>query len=310
MHEIEHIIEELPVSEKVKADILAVYSLIAEAESHAHGVPVTEIHFHEVGTLDAVADVTAVCMLMECLSPDQVVVSPVHVGSGHVKCAHGILPVPAPATAYILRDVPIYGGGVKSELCTPTGAALLKHFATRFGDMPVMRTTAIGYGMGKKDFTAANCVRAFLGETEEASDTVIEFLCNLDDMTAESIGFAEEQFFAAGALEVYTMPAQMKKSRPGVLLTVMCREKDKDQILGLIFRHTTTLGVRENISRRHILSRTTEMVRTDLGEVRKKVSSGYGVKREKYEYEDMARMAREQDMSLAEVTAYIKKQEK
>lgn len=310
MHEIEYIIEELPVSEKVKADILAVYSLIAEAESHAHGVPVTEIHFHEVGTLDAVADVTAVCMLMERLSPDQVVVSPVHVGSGHVKCAHGILPVPAPATAYILRDVPIYGGGVKSELCTPTGAALLKHFATRFGDMPVMRTAAIGYGMGKKDFTAVNCVRALLGETEEASDTVIEFLCNLDDMTAESIGYAEEQFFAAGALEVYTVPAQMKKSRPGVLLTVMCREKDKNQILGLIFRHTTTLGVRENISRRHILSRTTEMVWTDLGEVRKKVSSGYDVKREKYEYEDMARIAREQDMSLAEVTAYIKKQEK
>ena len=247
---------------------------------------------------------------MECLSPDRVVVSPVHVGSGHVKCAHGILPVPAPATAYILRDVPIYGGGIKSELCTLTGAALLKHFATSFGDMPVMRTAAIGYGMGKKDFTAVNCVRALLGETEEDRDTVIEFLCNLDDMTAESIGYAEEQFFAAGALEVYTIPAQMKKSRPGVLLTVMCREKDKDQILGLIFHHTTTLGVRENITRRHILSRTTEMVRTDLGDVRKKVSSGYGVKKEKYEYEDMARMAREQDMSLAEVTAYIKKQEK
>lgn len=171
MHEIGHIIEDLPVSEKVKTDILAVYSLIAEAESHAHGVPVTEIHFHEVGTMDAVADVTAVCMLMNRLSPEQVVVSPVHVGSGHVKCAHGILPIPAPATAYILRDVPIYGGGIKSELCTPTGAALLKHFATRFGDMPMMRTTAIGYGMGKKDFTVANCVRALLGEAEDFGDS-------------------------------------------------------------------------------------------------------------------------------------------
>lgn len=310
MHEIEHIIGELPVSKKVKEDILAVYSLIAEAESHAHGVPVTEIHFHEVGTMDAVADVTAVCMLMDRLSPDQVVVSPVHVGSGHVKCAHGILPVPAPATAYILRDVPIYGGGIKSELCTPTGAALLKHFTTRFGDMPVMRTTVIGYGMGKKDFTAANCVRALIGETEDAGDTVTELCCNLDDMTAEAIGFAEEQFFAAGALEVYTLPAQMKKSRPGSLLSVICREKDKEQMLRLIFRHTTTLGVRENINHRYTLSRTTETVRTDLGKVRKKVSSGYGVKREKYEYEDMARMAREQDISLAEVTAYIKKQEK
>lgn len=310
MHEIGHIIEELPVSEKVKADILAVYTLIAEAESYAHGAPVTEIHFHEVGTMDAVADVTAVCMLMDRLSPKQVVVSPVHVGSGHVKCAHGILPVPAPATAYILRDVPIYGGGIKSELCTPTGAALLKHFATKFGDMPVMRTTAIGYGMGKKDFIAANCVRALIGETEDSCDTVTELRCNLDDMTAEAIGFAEERFFAAGALEVYTVPAQMKKSRPGILLSVMCREKDKEQMLKLLFRHTTTLGVRENISRRYTLSRTTETVRTDLGEVRKKISAGYGVTREKYEYEDMARIAREQEMSLADVTAHIQKQER
>src|SRR5699024_5887421 len=146
----------------------------AEAESHAHGVPVTEIHFHEVGTLDAVADVTAVCLLMHRLAPDDVVVSPVHVGSGQVHCAHGILPVPAPATAFILRGVPIYGGSVRGELCTPTGAALLKHFATRFGAMPAMQVESIGYGMGKKDFEAANCVRAMLGETESRGDTVLE----------------------------------------------------------------------------------------------------------------------------------------
>ena len=310
MQDIEHIIEELPVSGKVKADILAVYSLIADAESHAHGVPVTEIHFHEVGTMDAVADVTAVCMLMERLSPETVVVSPVHVGSGHVQCAHGILPVPAPATAYILRDVPIYGGGIKSELCTPTGAALLKHFATKFGDMPVMRTTAIGYGMGKKDFTAANCVRALVGETEDTGDMVTELCCNLDDMTAEAIGFAEEQLFAADALEVYTVPAQMKKSRPGVLLHVLCHDKDRDKIVRLIFKHTTTLGIRENLSRRYTLSRTVETVQTDLGEVRIKTSSGYGVTREKYEYEDVARIAREQEMSFADVIAHIRNQEK
>jgi uncharacterized protein (TIGR00299 family) protein len=310
MADIENIINGLSVSEKVKNDAVNVYKIIAEAESKVHGESVSEIHFHEVGAMDAVADITACCYLADKIGADKIIVSPVRTGKGHVHCAHGILPVPAPATANILMDVPNYQGDIDGEMCTPTGAALIKYFADGFGSQPVMTTEAMGYGMGKKDFTAANCVRAFLGETEEASDTVIEFLCNLDDMTAESIGFAEEQFFAAGALEVYTMPAQMKKSRPGVLLTVMCREKDKDQILGLIFRHTTTLGVRENISRRHILSRTTEMVRTDLGEVRKKVSSGYGVKREKYEYEDMARMAREQDMSLAEVTAYIKKQEK
>ncbi len=310
MHDIGHIVDRLPVSDKVRTDILAVYSLIAEAESHAHGVPVTEIHFHEVGTMDAVADVTAVCLLMERLAPEQVIVSPVHVGSGHVKCAHGILPVPAPATAYILRDVPIYGGGIKSELCTPTGAALLKHFASGFGDMPVMRTTATGDGMGKKDFTAANCVRALLGETGDPTDTVAELSCNLDDMTAEALGFAEERFFAAGALEVYTVPAQMKKSRPGILLSVMCREKDKDEMVRLIFRHTTTLGVRENISRRYTLSRSTETVATGSGEVRKKVSSGYGVTKEKYEFEDIARIARESGRSLSEVQKEVAGQEK
>lgn len=310
MHEIDHIIETLPVSEKVKKDILAVYSLIAEAESHAHGVPVTEIHFHEVGTMDAVADVMAVCMLMERLSPDQVIVSPVHVGSGHVTCAHGVLPVPAPATAHILQGVPIYGGGIKSELCTPTGAALLKHFAAKFGDMPVMNVAAIGYGMGKKDFTAANCVRAFLGETENTGDMIVELCFNIDDMTAEAIAFAKEQLFAAGALDVYTVSAQMKKSRPGILFSVMCRKEDKEQMIGLIFRHTTTLGIRENISRRYTLSRTVETVSTELGEVRKKVSEGFGVTKEKYEYEDIARIARERGMSLAEVTDCIGAQEK
>ena len=308
MHEIEHIIENLPISAKVKSHVLAVYSLIAEAESYVHDVPVTNVHFHEVGTMDAIADITAVCMLMDRLSPKEVIVSPVHVGSGYVQCAHGILPVPAPATAYILRDVPIYGGRIKSELCTPTGAALLKHFATKFGDMPVMKTEAIGYGMGKKDFPIANCIRALLGETEECSDTIVQLCCNLDDMTAEAIGFAEEQLFAAGALEVYTIPAQMKKSRPGILLSVLCQEKEKAKIIRLIFQHTTTLGIRENMSRRYILSRDVKNIKTELGDVRVKMSSGYGVVREKFEYEDIARIAREQGISLADVTKLISKE--
>lgn len=300
MHDIGHIVSGLAVSEKVKADVMAVYSLIAEAESHAHGRPVTEIHFHEVGTMDAVADVTAVCLLMERLAPDRVVVSPVNTGSGQVRCAHGILPVPAPATAFILRGVPAYGGDIKSELCTPTGAALLKHFATEFGVMPVMRTSAIGYGMGKKGFPAANCVRALLGETDGADDVVVELSCNVDDMTGEAAGFAVEQLLAEGALEAYTLPAQMKKSRPGLLLSVMCREQDRDRMIRLIFTHTTTLGVRENISRRYTLTRRQETVETRYGAVRKKVSEGYGVTRMKYEYEDLARIARENGLSLAE----------
>lgn len=305
MHEISHIIDDLPVSNQVKADVRAVYALIAEVESHVHNKPVTEIHFHEVGTMDAVADITAVCLLMERLAPEQVVVSPIHVGSGQVKCAHGILPVPAPATAYILRGVPIYGGSIQGELCTPTGAALLRHFATRFGDMPVMKTTAIGYGMGKKDFEVANCVRALLGETEDAGDFITMLECNLDDMSAEAVGFAQERLFAAGALDVYTMAAQMKKSRPGVVLYVMCRSEEKQKMVSLLFRHTTTLGVREQTYRRYTLSRTVDTVQTAYGKVRRKLSSGYGVSREKYEYEDVARIAREQGMSFAEIMTDI-----
>ena len=305
MHEISHIIDDLPVSNQVKADVRAVYALIAEAESHVHNKPVTEIHFHEVGTMDAVADITAVCLLMERLAPEQVVVSPIHVGCGQIKCAHGILPVPAPATAYILRGVPIYGGSIQGELCTPTGAALLRHFATRIGDMPVMKTTAIGYGMGKKDFEAANCVRALLGETEDAGDFITMLECNLDDMSAEAVGFAQERLFAAGALDVYTMAAQMKKSRPGVVLYVMCRSEEKQKMVSLLFRHTTTLGVREQTYRRYTLSRTVDTVQTAYGKVRRKLSSGYGVSREKYEYEDVARIAREQGMSFAEIMTDI-----
>ena len=306
LHDIEHIVcGHLNIPDQVKQDVMAVYGLIAEAESHAHGVPVTEIHFHEVGTMDAIADITAVCLLMHKIAPDQVIVSPVHVGSGHVHCAHGILPVPAPATAYILNGVPMYGGAVKGELCTPTGAALLKHFATRFGDMPVMRTAAIGYGMGKKDFEQANCIRAMLGETEDAGDSVLQLECNVDDMTAEELGFAMERILEAGALEVYTVAAGMKKSRPGTLLSVLCHEAEKEKLVRVIFQNTTTIGVREHACSRYTLKRSFETVQTPYGEVQKKISSGYGVTREKYEYEDLARIAREQGMSLEEVRKSI-----
>ena len=306
LHDIEHIVcGHLNIPEQVKQDVMAVYGLIAEAESHAHGVPVTEIHFHEVGTMDAVADITAVCLLMNKIAPDQVIVSPVHVGSGHVHCAHGILPVPAPATAYILNGVPMYGGAVKGELCTPTGAALLKHFATRFSDMPVMMTEAIGYGMSKKDFEQANCIRAMLGETEDAGDSVLQLECNVDDMTAEELGFAMEAILAVGALEVYTVAAGMKKSRPGTLLSVLCHEAEKEKLVRVIFQNTTTIGVREHACSRYTLKRSFETVQTPYGEVQKKISSGYGVTREKYEYEDLARIAREQGMSLEEVRKSI-----
>lgn len=302
MHDIEHIVRDhLKVSDRVRKDILAVYSLIAEAESHAHGVPVSEIHFHEVGTMDAVADIAAVCMLMERLDPDEVIASPIHVGSGHVHCAHGILPVPAPATAFILKDVPIYGGSVEGELCTPTGAALLKHFVTRFGDMPVMKVSAIGYGMGKKDFARANCVRVMLGETEGSRDMVYELSCNVDDMTAEEIGFATEMLMAEGALEVYTIPIGMKKSRPGTLIKVMCRPEQREAMVRLIFKYTGTIGIREIATERYVLDRSIEEKETPFGRLRRKISEGYGVRRCKYEYDDLSRMAREKGCSIDEI---------
>ena len=201
MADISAIIDGLDVPGPVKADARAVYQIIAEAESRVHGKPVVDIHFHEVGTMDAIADVVGVCLLMHELAPEQVFASPIHVGSGWVHCAHGVLPVPAPATALILSGIPTYGGQIRGELCTPTGAALLKHFVSRFGDQPVMAVEAIGYGMGKKDFERANCVRAFLGESEAERASAVKLECNVDDMTAEEIGFAMEQLFQAGARE-------------------------------------------------------------------------------------------------------------
>ena len=302
LHDIEHIVRgHLALPERVQDDVMAVYGLIAEAESKAHGMPVTEIHFHEVGTMDAIADVTAVCLLLDKLAPDEVVVSPVHVGSGHVHCAHGILPVPAPATATILQGVPIYGGSIQGELCTPTGAALLKHFATRFGEMPAMELQAVGYGMGKKDFPAANCVRAMLGRSADHTDQVLELSCDLDDMTGEELGFAVEELLAGGALDVYTSAVGMKKSRPGTMLQVLCTETDREAMLSLLFRHTTTLGVREAKLQRYVLRRSVEAVQTVFGPVRRKTASGYGAERSKYEYEDLAKIAREQGLSLRQV---------
>ena len=299
--DIAHIVGHLHVSEKIRKQILDIYEIIAQAESVVHGVPVTQIHFHEVGTMDAIADITAVCYLMDKLGVGEVYASPVHVGSGQVKCAHGLLPVPTPATARILQGIPIYGGQIKGELCTPTGAALLKYYVNHFDGMPPMEVNAIGYGMGKKDFEAPNCVRAMAGTITGQEDDVLELSCNLDDMTGEAIGFAMEQLLSAGALDVFTTPIGIKKSRPGVLLTVLCHPMDKELLLSLIFRHTTTLGIRENRLHRYTLNRRTEVVNTPYGPVHQKIAEGYGVERRKYEYEDLARIAREENLSLEQL---------
>ena len=309
MADIESVINGLKAPEKVKKDALNVYRVIADAESRVHGTTITEIHFHEVGTMDAVADVAACCYLINKLGADRIVASPVHVGKGTVKCAHGVLPVPAPATALILEGVPTYSKDIDGELCTPTGAALLKYFVNDFGDQPLMKTEAIGYGMGKKDFPILNAVRIILGEEAGMTDKIVELEMNLDDMSPERIGFACDRFFELGAVEVYTTPVYMKKSRPGVVLTVMVKEDKRDEMVRAIFKYTTTLGIRENVSKRYALKREIVSVETPFGEIHKKQSTGYGVEREKYEYDDLAAIAHGEGISIDEVIRALEKKE-
>ena len=303
--EIRELIESLPLSDAVREDALQVFNSIARAESEVHGTDMEHIHFHEVGSIDAVADVLGVCLLMSKLAPELVIASPVNVGGGTVKCAHGVLPVPAPATELLLRGIPWYEGEIKSELCTPTGAALLRWFVNSWQTAPVLRVETCGYGMGTKDFGQLNAVRALLGDMEDEEDLYV-LACNLDDMTGEELGFAQERLFEAGALDVWTAPIGMKKGRPGVLLSVLCRPEQTHALTECLFRHTTTLGVREDYVRRYTLRRETRTADTPWGPVRVKAASGCGVSREKPEYEDLARIARENNLSLREVKDKIK----
>ena len=302
LDDIEEIIEGLNISKEIRSDVREVYQILAQAESRVHGEPVSQIHFHEVGKMDAIADITAVCYLLHELDPDKIIVSPINVGNGTVKCAHGILPVPAPATALLLEGIPTYSPEkTVGELCTPTGAALVKYFAFGFGAQPVMTVDAIGYGMGKKDFDQANCVRAMIGESSEEAERIIELSCNIDDMTGEELGFATEMLFEAGALDVFTISVDMKKNRPGFLLTVLCNEDDKEKLLNAMFKYTTTLGVRENTYNRYTMLREIKKIDTPYGEVRVKRSYGHGIKREKLEYEDLAGIARRTGKSIIEL---------
>lgn len=305
--DIKEFISSMELPERVRADALSVYTLLAEAEGEVHGHTVENIHFHEIGTLDALADILSFCMLINELAPDQILASPVHAGSGTVKCAHGILPVPAPATEILLRGIPWYTGDIPFELCTPTGAALLKHFVSSFGPMPVMTVEKTGIGTGSRDLETANILRAFLGDTIEQSEKIIELKCNLDDMTGEELGFAMERLFEAGALDVYFTNISMKKCRPAVCLTCMCREEKREELLENIFKHTTTLGVREYVCSRHSLRRSFEVAETPSGEIRIKTSSGYGSVHTKAEFEDLAEIARSRNISLFEAREMINK---
>lgn len=310
MHDIRHVIDAAGISENVKKNAVEVYECIAQAESRVHGKSADEIHFHEVGSKDAMADVIGCCILIDIIGADRIVVSPVTTGFGNVRCAHGILPVPAPATALILNDVPLRAGSIEGELCTPTGAALVKHYADEFGNMPQMTVSRIGYGMGTKDFAAANCVRVFVGiQATRTAKTIVQLCCNIDDMTAEELGYAAELLMDEGALDVYTTAIGMKKSRPGTLLTVMCREEDRERIAGLIFRNTTTLGMRVYHCERMILERSEKTLHTEFGDVRCKEASGYGVVRSKLEYDDVRRLAKSSGRSIREIRDIIENME-
>ncbi|OUP43383.1 nickel pincer cofactor biosynthesis protein LarC [Pseudoflavonifractor sp. An187] len=301
LHDVEHLIGRLNLPAPVLEQARAVYHRLAQAESQAHGVEVDLVHFHEVGALDAVADVAAACYALYLLHPDEVVVSPVHVGSGMVHCAHGIVPVPAPATAHLLEEVPCYGGDIQGELCTPTGAALLTTFATRFGPMPPMVLEHTGYGMGKKEFPAANCVRAMLGHTQDTENVILELVCNLDDMTPEALSFACQRLLEEGALDVYTLPGCMKKGRPGWQLVALCDPAHKDPLIHQVFALTSTTGLRVRTCEKHVLDYTITTRETPYGPVRVKKAQGYGVHRSKPEYEDMARIAREHKITLKQI---------
>lgn len=301
------IIDGFALPEKVRADAKAVYTLIAQAEGRVHGREPGEVHFHEVGALDAVADVTGVCMLMHELCAERVVASPLRVGYGSVKCAHGVLPVPAPATALLLEGLPVYGGDIEGEMCTPTGAALIKYFAQEFGPLPEMVIEKSGFGMGSREYERVNALRAIVGEGIDPLPRVAELRCNLDDITAEELAFAQELLLERGALDVYTQALGMKKGRAGVMLSCLCEEARLDEFTELILRHTPTLGLRVYRPERITLSRREELRQTPYGPVHIKIAEGRGIQKSKPEYEDLARLSRQTGLPLSELKRELNK---
>ena len=243
--------------------------------------------------------------MLHLLSPEAVCASTVTVGSGTIHTAHGLLPVPAPATARLLAGVPVTAGDIEAEMCTPTGAALLRTFARSFGPMPDGTVLGCGYGCGTKDFHRANCLRAFLLDTAEAAegpnDRIVELKANIDDMTGEDMGFAMERLLEAGAVDVSYAPVYMKKNRPGVVLTCLCRPGDADRLAREMLRHTSTFGVRRTDCPRYAMSVSSAEVETVYGSVPRKTGTGYGLVKSKPEYEAMAEAARLHGVPLAEV---------
>ena len=300
-------IERSALSAASKARAQALFVRLAEAEADIHGVPVDRVHLHEVGELDSIIDIVGAVFGMEWLGATRVVASPLNVGSGTVRCAHGVFPVPAPATARLLQGTPMYSQGVASELTTPTGALLVTAYADSFGLMPPMRVTAIGYGAGDKDFPAhPNVLRLMVGEEDDAGsgERIVSIQCEIDDMNPQLFGPLMDRLYAAGALEVYYAPVQMKKNRPGTLVTVIAGPARREEINRVLFTETTTIGVRYQEMQRERLEREMQSLDTPVGVIRFKVARrGGAIVNAAPEFEDCARAAAEHGLPIKEVQA-------
>jgi uncharacterized protein (TIGR00299 family) protein len=309
LNEIRGIIRKAVISEAAKGTAIAIFEALGAAEARIHGTEIEKVHFHEVGAVDAMVDIVCAAVATEALDVDEIVCSALNVGGGTVTCAHGTLPVPAPATLELLKDAPVYSSGIQGELVTPTGAAILKTLAKRFAPFPRMKVAKSGYGAGSRDFAGyANVVRVTIGEAqpelpfELPTDTVVVLEANIDDLNPQVFGYVIDRLLEEGALDAFGMPVQMKKNRPGTQLTVLCRAEDASKLIHLIFTETTTLGVRQREEKRQTLARKWITVTTRWGDVRLKIASLNGMESNcAPEYEDCRRIATERHIPLKSV---------
>jgi uncharacterized protein (TIGR00299 family) protein len=304
------ILEKSQLAPQVRERAAAIFQKLGEAEARVHDVPIEKIHFHEVGAVDAIVDIVGACIGFGALGIERFACSPLNVGGGTAKMAHGILPVPAPATANLLRGMPTYSNGVQKELVTPTGAAIVATLCDMFGPQPAMSVSAIGYGAGTVDLEGQpNVLRIMIGEAAEKSvpgfdEEIAVIEANLDDMNPQIYGYFLERALAAGALDVYTTPVQMKKNRPGTLLTMLCKPEDTNALMSLVFAETTTFGARTYRAQRRALPRELISVTTSFGEVHIKVSRVNGrILHVAPEYEDCRKLALERNVPLQQVIA-------
>jgi uncharacterized protein (TIGR00299 family) protein len=307
LSEISQLIEGSALSAGGKRRANDLFQQLGTAEAAIHGTTLEQVHLHEVGALDSIIDIVGAVYAIESLGVDRVVSSPLNVGSGSIRSAHGLYPVPAPATLRLLKGAPIYSGPQAAEMVTPTGALLVSSYADQFGTIPAMRVSAVGYGAGSRDFPdTPNVLRVLVGEadatTPAASVVVIE--ADIDDMNPQIFGVVMDALLAQGALDVYYTPIQMKKNRPGVLLTVIAPPDARERLTSTVFRETTTIGVRYREMARECLDREDVTVQTPLGAVRVKVARRHGeILNASPEFEDCARIARDRNMPVKEVQA-------